>query len=296
MYNEVIPPEKLRIYLVIDIYRRSGVTSMKKHKFFKLATVSMLLMALLVGCGAKEDRYDAAISAKKIIMATNAEYAPFEFHKDIDGKDQIVGYDILIAQEIAKDLGVELEVKDMSFSAVVESVATGKADFAMAAMDPTPEREKAMLFSQTYYTAVAGVLVKKDDADKFKTADDLKGLTVGVQTGSTFVDVAQQIPEFNDKEQLMQLDKVGDLVQALESNRAGAVLVELPVAQAYAANNPNVVIAPIELKPASEGYVAGVAKSSPKLQEAINKTIDRLKSEGKLDQFINEANRLVESE
>ncbi len=275
---------------------RSGVTSMKKSKVFKMATVSMLLMALLVGCGAKEDRYDAALSAKKLVLATNAEYAPFEFHKDIDGKDKIVGYDIMIAEEIAKDLGVELEIKDMSFSAVVESVATGKADFAMAAMDPTPEREKAMLFSKTYYTAVAGVLVKKDDADKFKSADDLKGLTIGVQTGSTFVDVATQIPAFNDKEQLMQLDKVGDLVQALESNRAGAVLVELPVAQAYASNNSNVVIAPIQLEPASEGYVAGVAKNSPKLQAAIDKTIERLKNEGKLDEFINEANRLVESD
>lgn len=264
---------------------------MKMMKAFKLLTVSALVMALLVGCGAKEDKYNTVMEQKKITVGLSADYPPFEFIiKDENGKEQIVGYDIMIMEEVAKDLGVELVIDNMSFEAALQAASSGKVDVVMSGMDPTPEREKQMLFSDEYYKAEAGVLVRAEDADKYKTAEDLKGMKIGVQKGTTFEDVATQIPDAQQE----QLVKVNDLVLALETGRVEAVLAEMPVAKAYAKNNSKVVVASVELQAASEGYVAGFNKSSVKLQEAVNKTIQRLKEEGKLDQFVAEANALAE--
>ncbi|WP_245596191.1 transporter substrate-binding domain-containing protein [Paenibacillus taiwanensis] len=265
---------------------------MNKMKTFQLVTACMLLMALVVGCGAKEDAYDKVIKEKKIVLGTSADYPPFEFHKkNADGKDEIVGYDIMIAKEIAKDLGAELVIEDMKFDSVLQAVSSSKVDFGMAGMDATPKRAEVMLFSSTVYKAEAGVLVRAEDKDKFNSPEDLKGLKIGVQKGSTFEDVATQIP---DAKQDM-LVKVNDLVLSLETKRVDAILVEKPVAQAYATNNTKVALSPVVLKPASEGYVAGMGKESVKLKEAIDKTIARLQADGSLDKFITEANALADA-
>ncbi|MGZ9584202.1 transporter substrate-binding domain-containing protein [Paenibacillus marinisediminis] len=268
-------------------------------KSLKLLTVCACVMALLVGCGSKDneesksaDKYDSVMESKKLVLATSADYPPFEFIKMEDGKEKIVGYDIMIAEEIAKDLGVELVVDNMGFDASLEAIRVGKADMMMAGMDRKPEREKVMGFSDTYYQAEAGVLVRAEDADKYKSPEDMKGLKLGIQKGSTFVDVAAQVP---DSQQEL-LVKVNDLVLALETGRVDAVLLDKPVAGAYAKNNSKVVVAPVALNAASEGYVAGFTKDSVKLKEAANKTIKRLKDEGKLDEFFTEANALAEGQ
>lgn len=264
---------------------------MKMMKAFKLLTVSALVMALLAGCGAKEDKYNTVMEQKKITVGLSADYPPFEFIvKDENGTEKIVGYDIMIMEEVAKDLGVELDIDNMAFDAALAAVSAGKVDIVMSGMDPTEKRAKVMLFSDEYYKAEAGVLVRAEDADKYKTAEDLKGMKIGVQKGSTFEEVATQIPDSQQE----QLVKVNDLVLALETGRVDAVLAELPVAKAYAKNNTKVVVSSVELQAASEGYVAGFNKSSVKLQEAVNKTIQRLKDEGKLEQFVAEANALAD--
>ncbi len=83
---------------------------------------------------------------------------PYEFHKQIDGKDEIVGFDIDIAKEIAKDLDVELEIKDMDFNGLLAALDAGKVDFVVAGMTPDEERRKkcgllkSILWSRTKFT------------------------------------------------------------------------------------------------------------------------------------------------
>ena len=261
-------------------------------KTLTLLTVCSLVMALLVGCGAKEDKYDTVMENKVLTVGLSADYPPFEFIKVIDGEEKIVGYDVMILEEVAKDLDVTLKIENMGFDALITALSSGKVDMLMSGLDADEEREKVMLFSDEYFKAEAGVLVRAEDADKYTSPESMSGLTVGVQKGSTFEQVANQIPE--SKQEL--LGKVNDLVLALETGRVDAVLAEMPVVKAYAANNANVAVASVELEAASEGYVAGFSKSSVKLQEAVNQTIQRLKDEGKLDQFVAEANALAESE
>ncbi|UHA73598.1 transporter substrate-binding domain-containing protein [Paenibacillus sp. 481] len=260
-------------------------------KSMKLLTVCAIIMALLVGCSTKDQAAGGATEKKKIVLGTSADYPPYEFHKTVNGKDEIVGFDISIAKEIAKDMGAELVIEDMKFDSVIEALNSKKVDFIMAGLDADPEREKAMTFSEPYYLAEAGVIIRAADKEKYKTAADLKGQKIGVQQGSTFEDVATQIPDA----QIEKLVSVSDLALALESNRIEAVLAEKPVAKAYATKRSDALaVADVQLKPEGEGYVVGIHKQNPDLAAQINKTIQRLKQEGKIETFLIDAQALAE--
>ena len=90
-------------------------------------------------------------------MATNAEFDPYEYHEG----DKIVGIDIDIAQAICDKLGYELQVDDMEFDSILPAVQSGKADFGMAGMTVTEEREKNADFTSTYANASQVIIVKK---------------------------------------------------------------------------------------------------------------------------------------
>ena len=112
-------------------------------------------------------------------MATNAEFPPFEYLEN----DKVVGVDADIAAEIAKDLGVELEIVDGKFDAVIPSVQSGKVSFGAAGMTVTEEREKEVDFSVKYITSTQYIIVPKDS--DVKTIEDLAGKKIGVQLGTT---------------------------------------------------------------------------------------------------------------
>lgn len=104
-----------------------------------------------------ESPADADRSKGTLVMATNAEFEPWEYKEG----DEIVGIDADIAQAICDKLGYELQIEDMAFEAILTSVSTGKADFGAAGMTVTPEREESVEFTDTYAEATQVVIVKK---------------------------------------------------------------------------------------------------------------------------------------
>src|SRR5690554_3892120 len=90
-----------------------------------VALVLVFTTIIITGCGKDT-------SVEKIVLGTSADYPPYEFHKEIKGKDSIVGFDISIAKEVAKDLGVDLEIKDMEFGGLLADLKTDKVDFVIA--------------------------------------------------------------------------------------------------------------------------------------------------------------------
>ena len=98
----------------------------------------------------KKTKLDTVKESGKLIVGTTADYPPYEFHAMIDGKDTIVGFDMALAADIAKHLGVELEIQDMEFSAVLSGVETGLIDVGIAGIKSTAERDKTMDFSKIY--------------------------------------------------------------------------------------------------------------------------------------------------
>jgi ABC-type amino acid transport/signal transduction systems, periplasmic component/domain len=279
---------------------------MLKNTLKKIMSISLVVatIAAFTACGNKQnastegakDKAQSAAMEKikkngKLVIGTSADYPPYEFHKSINGKDEIVGFDVEIAKEVAKDLGVQLEIKDMKFDGLLAALDQGNIDIIVAGMNPTEERKKNVDFSKVYYTAVQSVVVRAADKDKIKSVDDLKGKNVGVQKGTTQEDIAKnQLP--NSK--AVALPKISDLVLSLKNNRVDAVVVELPVATSNVNANKDLFISDIKVKNEVDGSAIAVKKGSTDLLESINKTVDRLTKDKSIDKYVTDATNSVE--
>lgn len=282
-------------------------------KKIAITAVALTMVAsLFTACGQKDqpaasnaaapagDKKEAAAATPdnpykakgKIVLGTSADYPPYEFHKSIDGKDTIVGFDIDIANAVAKDLGVTLEIKDMKFDGLLAALDTGNIDFVVAGMSPTEDRKKNVDFSKIYYTAQQGVVVRAEDKDKFKTMEDLKGLKIGVQKGAIQEKIAQeQIPNA----QLKALGKISDIVAELKTKRVDAIVVELPVASNYVNKNKDLAVSAATPKDDTGGSAIAFKKGTDaKVLEQVNKTLDKLIADKKIDEFVSKANDMVE--
>ena len=110
-----------------------------------------------VGQHPYESPADVDRSNGTLIMATNAEFEPWEYKEGTD----IVGIDADISQAICDKLGYELKIEDMAFETILASVNSGKADFGAAGMTVTPAREESVDFTDTYANATQVVIVRK---------------------------------------------------------------------------------------------------------------------------------------
>lgn len=232
------------------------------------------------------NRLDEIQKSRKIVMGCNANYPPFEFHKNINGKDEIVGFDIFIAKEIAKDLGVKLEISDMEFSSVLASLDTGVIDLAISGISKTAEREKSMAFSKVYYEPKNYLLVNSKDFGKYKNEDDVKKLTIGVQTATEQEEIAKNLNIKN----IVSLSKTPDLIAQLNKGLIDGIIVEKCVGDNYELSNKNLKLEDSFYFEANvDGTAIGLNKNDDELLKAVNKTLDRLKKEGKIDKYYNEA-------
>jgi ABC-type amino acid transport substrate-binding protein len=258
-----------------------------KKVIIMLVLATALLLPVMAG-GATEDL--AAVQERgKLILGTSADYAPYEFHTIIDGKDTIVGFDIEIAKAIAADMGVELEIQDIGFDGLLQALNSGKVDMVIAGMTPTEERKQSVDFSQVYYIARQAVMVRADDAGTYTSIDALAGQPVGAQLSSIQEGlVKDEMPE----SRLVALGKIPDLVLELKNSKVEALVVELPVANGYVNANDDLAIAPIEIGDVEGGSAVAVRKGSEELLAAIDATLSRLLADGSIDRFVAEANEL----
>jgi arginine/lysine/histidine transporter system substrate-binding protein len=265
------------------------------------AIILMMVLTLSLSACAKananagsakvETEVDKIKKAGKLVLGTSADYPPYEFHKIVNGKDEIVGFDIEIAKEIAKDLGVELVIQDMKFDGLLAALQTGNIDLVIAGMSATEERKQSVDFSKIYYAAEQAVVVRTADKDKYKTLADLKGLAVGAQKGTTQEQIAKDEIE---NVQLKSLGKIPDLVLELKSKKVDALVIEYPVAASYASKNPDMTVSGIKFKNQEKGSAVALKKGSSALTAAIDKTIDRLLKDKLIEKFVVEANNMVE--
>lgn len=264
---------------------------MKKTVFVRVLAllVAACFLFAMAGCSAQSQTMSRVKKANKLVVGTSADYAPYEFHTLVDGKDTIVGFDIKIMEEIAKDLGVQLEVQDMQFDGLLIALNSDKVDVVIAGMTPNEERKKAVDFTNIYYYAKQGVMVRAEDKDKYKSIADLKGLKVGAQISTEQEKIVkEQMPEVN----LVSLGKIPDLVMELKNKKIDAVVVELPVANGYVKNNADLVVSDVKVEEDTGGSAIALKKGNQDLLDAMNKTLDRLMKDGSIDKFVAEANEM----
>ncbi len=262
-------------------------------KTIAFLTVGILAVSL-TACSKGGTTVKDITDAGKLVIGTSADFPPYEFHKEIDGVDTIVGFDIAIGEAIAEELGVEVEIKDMDFDGLLAALSAGTVDVVMAGMNPTPEREESVDFTDIYYYAEQTVLIRAEDADKYTTADSLDGLKVAAQKGTIQEDL---VKEQIEGAEIVALAKIPDLVLQLKSGKVEAIAVESAVAESYAKANSDLVVGSFQFEVPEEekGAAIAVKKNSDELIEKLNEILAKLIKEGKVDQFVVEANEMVEA-
>lgn len=213
----------------------------------------------------------------KLVMATNAEFAPYEYHEG----DGIVGIDVEIAQAIAKELGRELVIEDMAFDSIIPAVTSGKADIGLAGMTVDPDRLKSVNFSDPYTTAKQVIIVKEGAA--IASPDDLQGKNIGVQLGTTGDQLATEY-EQNDGSTVERFNKGADAIQALKQGKIDCVVIDYNPAKAFVEKNDDLQILDEELS--SEEYAMCVNKDNSELTAKINEALTQLKEDGTLDAIV----------
>ena len=267
-----------------------------------IAIMLTLVMALtLAACGNTSSNDNAntgddpqPAAKTTLVVGVSADYAPFEFmYPDASGNMVYGGIDISVAQYVADEMGLTMQVENMSFDNLLASLDKGDFDIVLSAMEATPDRLENADFSDPYYTDVPpAILVKADAADSYKTLADFSGKSVGAQTATTKLDLVNDIEGATP----VALASVLDLVNELVYDKVDAILVDGGVAQQYADANPDLVIAEAsaELGEAAP-YCIAVQKGDPKgLLDGINAAIAKMTAENKVETFIADADALAD--
>ena len=220
-----------------------------------------------------------AAMAETLTMGTNAAFPPYEYYED----GVIVGIDAEIAAAIAEKLGMELDIVDMDFDAIIPAVTTGKVMMGMAGMTVTPERLQNVNFSMSYAEGIQAIIVKEDSP--ITSVDDLyadgAAYIVGVQQ-STTGDIyctddfgADRVKKF----------KTGpDAVLALVNGNVDCVIIDNEPAKAFVAKNEGLKI--LETEYAVEDYAIAVELNNMDLLDKIDDALMELQEEGKLQEII----------
>lgn len=218
----------------------------------------------------------AEATGGKLIMVTNAEFPPYEFHEGGD----IVGIDADIARAIADELGMELEIEDIAFDSIIPELTSGKADFAMAGMTVNETRKQSVDFSDTYAKASQKVIVKSDS--DIATPDDLKGKIVGVQLGTTGDIYVSDLEA--DGTTVERYNKGFEAIQALGQGKIDAVVIDGEPAKVFVEQTEGLKI--LEDSFTDEEYAIAVKKGNTELLDKINGALKNLNESGKLDEIV----------
>lgn len=239
---------------------------MKYIKGMITTLVIICMIFLTSGCGKNEN---------ELVLVTEAGFAPYEYYEE--GK--IVGVDIDIANEIAKELGKELVIKDVSFDFVINEVKSGKADFAAAGISITPERAEEVDFTMEYTVSNQVVVVKK--GSNIKNFDDIKDKKIAVQLGT----VADLYASENYKDAtIVSHKKYLSAVEDVKTGKADLIIMDELPAKEIIKENDNLVILDGILFQDKYGMI--VKKGNDELKEEINKVLERMINDGTIDKLV----------
>ena len=230
--------------------------------------VIILIMLLITLGGCKKN-------TNELIMVTEAGFAPYEYY---DG-GEVVGVDVDIAKEIAKYLGKTLVVKDIAFDSIINEVKTGKADFGAAGISYSEDRAKNVDFSINYSVSKQVVIVSNNS--NINNVNNISNKKIAVQLGS----IADTFVTANFKNaSIVRQKKYLAAIEDLKVGKVDCVVMDELPAKEIVASNSGIKILDGSLTNDSYGMV--VKKGNKELLDAINTVLEKLKNEGKIDEYI----------
>lgn len=278
-------------------------------KFLALALAAILAVSL-AACGGSSTPYasianvkaedfssytgatiDAIKAAGKLVVGTEAQYAPFEF---LDANANFVGCDMWLAQQMANALGVKLEVVDMSFDGILPAVKSGQVDIGIAAFTVTEERAKEIDFTEVYQRDQQLLIVQKGQETTMNTKEALAGQKVGAQRGTV---QSLLIQSALPNSELFELDKWPSLAMEVANGNIAAIVVDGAVGEGLVAANDKIAVADFEFtkEEANFGKAAIVDKSKTDLTELANAVIAKVTENGGFTAAYNESVELAKT-
>lgn len=252
-------------------------------KLFLFIMLSVLIGGLLSACGTAEQSGQASETSeekKVLIMGTSADYPPFEYVDTAKG-EEIIGFDIDLANALAEKLGYEIQIKDIDFSGLIPALEAGQVDLVLSGMTPTEERKKNVDFSDIYYTAKHMIVSNKDSG--INTIEDLEGKTVGVQLASIQEGKANELAEKMELK-VENRNRIPELIQEIKTGRFDAIIIEDTVANGYFKKNPD--LGGFTIEDAEEAGSAIAFPKESKLTADFNKALNEMIENGEVDKLI----------
>jgi polar amino acid transport system substrate-binding protein len=243
----------------------------------RILLAALCLAAIPVSSLAADGSLQAVKQKGKLVLGLDDSFPPMGFRNE---DNQIVGYDIDLAREVAKRLGVELVPQPIDWNAKEQELNTGKIDCIWNGFSITEERQKAMAFSKPYLKNAQVVVVKKGSG--YTTLASLKGKKVGIQAGSSAADALEGAGGF--RASLKQVVEFKDNLTALmdlEARGVDAVVMDLIVASdnIQRSKKPYVIL-PESLAP--EVFGVGFRKGDLALRDAVQGALEAMAKDGTL--------------
>ena len=253
------------------------------NQMVKAAVIGIMAAGVLglAGCGGDKADSQSGSAAKgdllqkvkergTLIVGTSSGFPPYEFIDTSKKEKTVVGIDIALAQKIADKIGVKLEVQDMSFSSLLSSIAANKNDIAISGINASEERKKAVDFSESYMHSPHILLIRKEDAGKYKTLEDFRGATIGAQKSTLQEKLArEQVP--NAK--VVALDRIPDTLIELEHGKLDAVASQGVVAQQYLIMNPALADSGVKFENVRSSSCVAIPKGNEDFVKLVNEVI-----------------------
>ena len=235
-------------------------------KFFKAIAITVAFCAAF---SVQARTIEAIQKDGKILLATEGQFAPFNFFKGTT----LTGFEVEVAELVAKKMGLKVQWKTIGFDALLTGLKQDRWDLVIASHAITDERAKAVTFTAPHYCS-GGLVVAMDPA--IRTAKDLAGKVVAVQTGTSYLENVQKIANIKD---MKNFPTDVDARSALVSKRVDAWVTDRFVAKEVAAKNPNAGFKLGELV-FVEKVASAVAKGNTGLADAWSKALAETMADG----------------
>lgn len=258
---------------------------MNKLKKGLMVLMTSVMLVSIAGCSSKNDAagqagdsvektaFDTIVEKGVLTVGNSPDYPPFETIDEKTG--ETVGFDIDLLDAIGEKLGVEIELKEMSFDTIVDSVKNGQTDIGCSGFSITPERLESVNMSEPYLNGGQVIVTSKDSG--IKSVEDLKGEKVAVGVGSTCAEAAKTI----DGADILEVDNFNIGFVMAKNQSVKATVADISVANEYIAKDDSFVIVGEPLTVEKTAVIA--KKGNDELMEEINKAIKELTEDGTVE-------------
>lgn len=244
-------------------------------KIFALCMMLVLAVTALAGCGSNSAQKE---ESKKIVVGLDDSFPPMGFK---DEKNEIVGFDIDLAKEVAKRLGREVEFKAIDWNSKEAELKSGRVDILWNGLDITDKRKENMLFSEPYMDNRQIVFVAKNGKVSVAGESDLAGKTIGTQSGGTTEEYFENKPEL--KASMKEVKYYPDYINAfmdLENGRLDAVVGDEIIGRYYISKHPDEIQAIDTVIGTVSQFGIAFRKDDQKLRDEVQKVFDEMKADG----------------